>query len=100
MVVQLVQKFLAKAKSRRNLNLTIIFIIITAATKEAVDQAGGDASHLEGLAVLALPSALPEERLLLVLLLLLLQRPDVLLETNERVLLVHVCIEDDSVARD
>lgn len=99
MVVQLVQKFLAKAKSRRNFYLTIIIITATAATKEA-DQAGGDASHLEGLAVLALPSALPEERLLLVLLLLLLQRTDVLLETNERVLLVHVCIEDDSVARD
>lgn len=58
---------------------------------------GSAASHLEGLAVFALPSPLPEERLLLVLLLLLLQRPDVLLETNEGVLFVHVCIEVNSI---
>lgn len=66
---------------------------------EAV-QTGADTPHLEGLAILPLSSPLPEQRLLLVLLFLLLQRPDVLLETNEGVLLVHVCSEVNSVALD
>ena len=47
-------------------------------------------THLEGLAVLALPSPLSEQRLLLLVLLLLLQGPDVLLEADQRVLVVHV----------
>lgn len=48
-------------------------------------------THLEGLPVFALPSPLPQKGLLFLFLLLLLQRPDVLLKTNEGVLFVHVC---------
>lgn len=51
-------------------------------------------AHLEGLAVLALSSPLPEKSLLFLLLLLLLQSSDVLLKTYEGILFVHVCQQE------
>lgn len=48
-------------------------------------------SHLEGFSVLALSSPLSEKSLLFLFLLLLLQRPDMLLKTDESVLFVHIC---------